>query len=325
MKRELLDGDRIYMSKTRALLNFFAKFRYDQSAARNDDNRTEDTPVIHFFERKKVRNQDVESRSSFFPSRTVIDNAWLRPFVLREAVIELWVRQGRMHARKLNPFVTFSRSIKFRSNPGTKMFKKVVDGLKPLVEFPDPNPLIITRCKKGKEKDCCMPDNFSDICRCSRSTVQIDAGKIKDVRMKLGRIPVCMNEYKDVKKLFLPGQDIRFVENLDSMKKLQLLDLNDNHIRDIDELGDKKGLKYLFLNGNSMETLKGIDRFKKLESLDIRNNLEVDLETGNIGNLKHLKHFFFDTVDASDQDMENIREASDKIGFHYTGVNQPIF
>lgn len=81
----------------------------------------------------------------------------------------------------------------------------------------------------------------------------------------------------EVEVLYLFGNKITCIENLENMPNLASLYLQRNYIEKITNLTNLKNLKNLYLSRNYINVLEGLDDLKKLEELHIeKQNLDPE-------------------------------------------------
>ncbi|OWZ08480.1 Outer Dynein Arm Light Chain 1 [Phytophthora megakarya] len=83
---------------------------------------------------------------------------------------------------------------------------------------------------------------------------------------------------------------LRTIENLECLKKLDVLDLHSNEIEQMENLNELKELRVLNLGGNMISTVENIDKLMLLTELNLRRNRITRI--GSIGNLQSLLRLF---------------------------------
>ena len=83
-----------------------------------------------------------------------------------------------------------------------------------------------------------------------------------------------------VRTLLLGGNCIEFLENLQDLHELTILELSDNKVKDIEDLHTKLGqLTRLDLANNAIKTLEGCTKLYSLQHLNVAGNRIHDLES----------------------------------------------
>ncbi|XP_019866798.2 protein phosphatase 1 regulatory subunit 42-like [Aethina tumida] len=138
----------------------------------------------------------------------------------------------------------------------------------------------------------------------------------------------------EVEVLYLFGNKITCIENLENMPNLASLYLQRNYIEKITNLTNLKNLKNLYLSRNYINVLEGLDDLKKLEELHIeKQNLDpedcfcfdprtiykisgtlrvLNLSGNRITTIKYLAPLVnLEHFDISDNELECLQELSD--------------
>lgn len=113
---------------------------------------------------------------------------------------------------------------------------------------------------------------------------------------KLKRLDLSFNDIRELKgfpsnnlpnleELYLIGNKIRVVSDLQSMPKLVMLELGDNRLRVIENLDRLPSLQGLWLGRNKITRIEGLQKLTKLRRLSIQSNRITCIE-----GLEHLEH-----------------------------------
>jgi protein phosphatase 1 regulatory subunit 7 len=88
----------------------------------------------------------------------------------------------------------------------------------------------------------------------------------------LSRVPGCICDFNNIKKLYLYGNNITKINGLDCLKGLKELSLKNNKIKKLEGLDNLKKLKILYSKNNPINKIEGLDKLKNLEVLDLEEN-----------------------------------------------------
>jgi Leucine-rich repeat (LRR) protein len=97
-----------------------------------------------------------------------------------------------------------------------------------------------------------------------------------------------LDSLKNLTELYLDNNQIEKIENLDSLKTLRHLVLSYNKIEKLENLDKLTNLKLLSLSYNKIEKLENLDSLKNLTELYLDNNQIEKIE--NLDSLKNLIH-----------------------------------
>lgn len=93
----------------------------------------------------------------------------------------------------------------------------------------------------------------------------------------------------NLKSLYAGECGLKKVDELKNLKKLEILELDDNRLTDIRALKGLTNLKILYLSNNRLNDINGVQRFKKLERLSFdHNSLKKLPDLRGLKNLKEL-------------------------------------
>ncbi len=138
-----------------------------------------------------------------------------------------------------------------------------------------------------KEKTCKLP-NWEYILQCDANTTEIifyEKGKKRPENPY--KIPSGLSKYKNLKKIFVHGFNIKKLENLEEIKNLEELTIKSSKIKKIEGLDELVSLKKLDLRRNEIKEIKNLDKLVNLEELDLRDNKITKIK--GLDNLKKLR------------------------------------
>lgn len=92
---------------------------------------------------------------------------------------------------------------------------------------------------------------------------------------------------KGLKRLEVEGQGLSNLKGIQSLTKLEVLNVSDNEIKSLKPLKNLKNLKKLDAIGNNLKNTKGLEKLKKLEKLYLGENHLKSIQ--ELKNLKKLK------------------------------------
>ncbi|MBL4663581.1 MAG: leucine-rich repeat domain-containing protein [Flavobacteriaceae bacterium] len=102
--------------------------------------------------------------------------------------------------------------------------------------------------------------------------------------LELIEIPVEVSNLRNLEALYLNGNQITEIKNLEQLKNLQILHLGNNQISEIKNLEQLKELLRLRLDSNQISEIKNLEQLKELQILHLGNN-----QISEIKNLEQLK------------------------------------
>lgn len=309
LSKELATFERIDYppaSKSRAFLSILANnsstkrkwlsFGYHDSLSLDTDSR-----VISFLDNKKVPSESIERTSTEITSV-------IAPFNVTPSMFREIMTTGRMKTVTKELIQTMMAGIRFGSRSPSSdldvMIKKMIPESK-LEKAP-------TSTVQCGDKKCCVVDNSFDICNCDDDVVEISASNKSD---SWYRIPSCISRYKDLESIFTPANNqIKAVENIEGMKRLKNIDLNDSRIDTVGGINDLPSIERLFLRTASLDTIDGIEDLPSLRSVDISHNGYLH-DITPVKDLKNLKHLFVDWEHLNGGSINVVKEMI-KTGVH---------
>ena len=121
----------------------------------------------------------------------------------------------------------------------------------------------------------------------------------------LRKIPNIINNFSQLRNLWLNSNQIVKIEGLDKLDQLKKLSISNNKIKEIEGLKDLVKLEELYLNNNQIVKIEGLEGLSQLIILDLKNNhikkieclegltqlKELDLGNNLITNLEGLENF----------------------------------
>ncbi len=115
-------------------------------------------------------------------------------------------------------------------------------------------------------------------------------GKLELIACGLTAIPEEVKEMSWLTELNLSSNEIKKIDGLDKLKKLQNLYLDSNQITKIEGLHNLKKLQLLYLHSNQIDKIERLDSLPVLKSLDLSSNQITQIE--GLEKLKTLEVLF---------------------------------
>ncbi|TFF98442.1 MAG: leucine-rich repeat domain-containing protein [Promethearchaeota archaeon] len=116
-----------------------------------------------------------------------------------------------------------------------------------------------------------------------------------------------LNQLAKLQKLTLRSNNISEIENLEKNSELWFIDLGNNQISEIKNLGTLKNLKILKLDRNRISSVKGIEKLLNLKELYLQYN-EISRFPINIKNFPYLEQVTLKKNPLIKSDLESVEQ-----------------